>query len=259
MPDRKTEKKNIHSGHRQRMKERYINEGLDNFSPHEALELLLYYSVPQKDTNPIAHELIDRFGSFSAVLDAPKAYLDEVPGVGENTSVLIMLIKELYGYYLRDKRAKIKVFTNISEVGAFLRPHMVTESKEVVYEMCLNAKNELLGCKKLYSGGVNSTEFPMRDAVAYALALNASGVVIAHNHPNGLAMPSRRDLITTRTLKSLLESVGVFLLDHLIFDNTDFISLVSSNVLDKLPSGASLNQIDVRDFGDGLVYDDPLF
>ncbi len=200
---------NIHAGHRDRFRERFLQQEGRDMQPHELLELLLYYSIPRKDTNPIAHRLLEEFGgSFSSVLDAPVQRLEEIAGITHNTAVLIKLIPVLAKTYLTDKTDVGKrCLHNSDEFGRYLLPRYVGSVNEEVQVICLDSKHRLIHSKRVYEGKVNAVEISIHKIVEYALLNKASGIVIAHNHPNGIAIPSSADIETTM---KLAETLSVF-------------------------------------------------
>ena len=218
----------IHDGHRQRMKERFFHEGLDHFSQFEALELLLYYAIPRKDTNPIAHALIERFGSLEQVLDAPVEELEKVPGITRNVAVLMKLVTEMGRLYLIKRMKNIKVLRTIKECGEYLKPYFFGRVNETVYLLCLDAKCKVLACREVGEGSVNSANVPIRRIVEIALAVNATAVILAHNHPSGVAIPSEEDIATTRRVAAALSTVDVRLVDHIVVADEDFVSIAQS-------------------------------
>lgn len=218
----------IHDGHRQRLKERYRQEGLDSFNEINALELLLFYCVPRSDTNPLAHRLIAHFGSFSAVLDASVEELEKVEGVGHNISTFLSLIPQVDRYYNDKKNKDLLLLTSVAEYRRYLEPKFRNRKNEVVYMVCLDAKCKVLTCKELGEGSVNSAGVPIRRIVDVALKTNAATVILAHNHPGGLAFPSIDDRQTTNRVAQSLAAVDVVLADHLIFSDNDYISMVAN-------------------------------
>ena len=218
----------IHEGHRQRLKDRFRQEGLDGFNEVNALEMLLFYCVPRSDTNPLAHRLIERFGSFSGVLDASIEELEAVEGVGHNISTFLAFIPQLERYYNDNKNKNLKILTNVSQCGEYLRPKFINRKNEMVYMVCLDAKCKVLSCKQLGEGSVNSAGVPIRRIVDVALKMNASSVILAHNHPGGVAFPSSDDIQTTIRVSQALAGVDVVLIDHLIFADGDYTSIVDS-------------------------------
>lgn len=220
----------VHSGHRQRMRERFTKTGLDGFQDHEALELLLYYAIPRGDTNQIAHRLLEQFGSFSGVCDAPLEELQKVPGVGESSAILIHMLPSLSRRYLDDKYAEGTVLDTTERIGGYLKHKFVGRTNEVVYLVCLDNKNKLLYCDILVEGTINSAPITVRRIVEVAMRVAAASVVVAHNHPQGFALPSSDDIATTLKLRSALQMVSVRLLDHIIVAQDDFVSLADSGI-----------------------------
>lgn len=218
----------IHTGHRQRLKKRFLEEGLDSFTEVQALELLLFYCIPRKDTNPIAHALIARFGSLSQVLEAPVAELCKVPGISENAATLLHLNKEMGRFYLINRISKNTILATIEECAAYLVPYFFGRKVETVYLLCLDAKCKVLCCKEVGEGSVNSAGISVRKIVETALNANATTVVLAHNHPSGVALPSDEDIQTTRRIAIGLRAVEIHLADHIIVADDDYVSLAQS-------------------------------
>ena len=221
----------IHDGHREKMRQRFLKGGLDSFADHEALELLLYYAIPRRDTNPIAHALMERYGSLSAVLAAPVEDLKKVEGVGESAAILLKLAPQLYRKAKMSDAEQETILSSVERVGAYLLERFAGEKNEVVYQLCLDRKGKLLVCKKLGEGGVTSADLDIRRLVENALLTGASSVVLAHNHPSGVALPSRDDYAATDRAKTALNVVGVALTDHIIVADGDFVSMADSGYL----------------------------
>ena len=218
----------IHDGHRQRMKERFLAEGLDNFSDIQVLELLLFYAVPRQDTNPIAHALLERFGTLAQVLETPVAELEKVKGVGHNAAVLLNLSTELGRRYQVSRMMQTRILASIEECGKYLVPRFFGRRNETVFILCLDAKCKVLGCVEVGEGSVNSAGVPVRRIVETALAYNATTVILAHNHPSGLALPSGEDVQTTHRVAAALNAVEISLADHIVVADDDFVSIVQS-------------------------------
>lgn len=218
----------IHEGHRERMRERFRREGLDNFQEHEVLELLLQYCIPRKDTNPIAHELKNRFGSLAQVLDAPVEELEKVPGMGLHAATFLSLVTATGRYYLINRSMQEQILPTIEKCGAYLVPFFHGRRNEMVFLLCLDSKCKVLCCKQVGEGSVNSAGVSVRRIVEVALAMNASSVVLAHNHPSGLALPSGEDVVTTRRIATALDAVDICLVDHIVVADDDYVSLAQS-------------------------------
>ena len=216
----------IQDGHRQRVKNRFRKEGLDHFEERYVLELLLFYCIPRQDTKELACRLLDHFGSIVQVLEASAEELEKVPGVGEGVSTFLSLRSAVERYYQIKKAAQNEVIADTADAcGAFLRPYFLNKRNELVYLLCLDSKCKVLACKQLGEGSVNSANVPIRRIVEIALAANATSVILAHNHPGGLAIPSNDDIQTTYRLAQAMEAVDVQLADHFIFTDTDYISM----------------------------------
>ena len=218
----------VHAGHRKRLKERFRQEGLDSFDELHVLELLLFYCIPQKDTNLLAHELLDRFGSLPQVLEATAEELEKVPGVGEHVSTLLTLITDISRYYMVSRSARFDVLLTNEQCGDYLLPYFVGRRDETVFMLCLDAKCKVLCCKEVGRGSVNSAGVPVRRVVETALGVNATTVILAHNHPSGLAIPSSEDIITTRRIAIALDAVGIVLADHIVVADGDAVSMAES-------------------------------
>ena len=218
----------IHDGHRERMKKRFLEEGLDSFTQIQALELLLFYCIPQKDTNPLAHALLDRFGSLSQVLEAPVEELRKVPGVGAHTAIFLHLITEAGRFYLVNRSSQEKILPSLESCAEYMLPFFFGRKVETVFLLCLDAKCKVLCCKEIGEGSVNAAGISVRRVVETALNAGASTVVLAHNHPSGLALPSAEDIQTTRRVALALSAVEIHLADHIVVADGDYVSMVQS-------------------------------
>lgn len=220
----------IHEGHRQRMMLRFRNEGLDRFDQVQVLELLLFYAVPRKDTNEIAHRLIDRFGSVSRVMDAPIIELTKIPGVGEYVATYLHLVKDAGRYYQVVSTQKGAQLKDVEDCGRYMTPYFIGRQVETVFLLCLNANCNVICCREVGEGELNSAIISPRSIVEIALAEKASTVVLAHNHPSGVALPSQEDVVATKRLAAALATVDVMLFDHLIIADDDYVSLAQSGL-----------------------------
>ena len=216
-----------HDGHRQRLKREFLARP-DSFPDHKLLELLLFYSNPRSDTNPLAHELLERFGSLAGVLDAPVDELCKVKGMGEHGAALLKTAKELTGRYLTARTQVARLARSSRDYYALLRQYFFGARNEQTCLLCLDGKGKVLGIRRLGEGNVNAVAITTRLIAEAALSLNAAAVVLAHNHVSGLAFPSQDDIATTNDLAPFLSRMGVELLDHLIFVDDDMVSLRDS-------------------------------
>ena len=221
----------VHDGHRDRMRKRFLKNELNGFADHEALELLLYYAIPRGDVNPLAHALMDRFGSLSGVFSAPVELLAQVKGVGTQTAVLLRLVPQIaQRARLTDLERELALNTR-ARVGQYLLELFSRERNEAVYEICLDGKGKLLACRRLGEGSASAVNLDIRQIVQNAIVYAASSVILAHNHPSGVALPSQEDHAATLRVKAALEAIDVRLEDHIVVADHDFISFSQSGFL----------------------------
>lgn len=228
-PEEEARKPSVHTGHRKRIKQEFLVRP-DSFPDHKLLEMLLFYANPRTDTNPVAHALLTRFHSLSGVLDATPEELCKTEGIGEHAAVLLQLVKALGGRYLTSRTSLENIIQTTSEAEAILRPCFFGARNECAYLLCMDGKYKLLGVRKICEGNVNAVEITARKVAEEALSLNAAGVILAHNHVSGLALPSTEDRSTTTYLKQILTQLGITLVDHLIFVDDDMVSLRESGL-----------------------------
>lgn len=212
---------NLHSGHRQRLKARFMEEGLENFPAHNILELALFYTNRRQDTNEIAHLLINRFGSFAGVCDAPVQSLCEVPGVGPETAKFLKLIPELARAYETSKTENITVIDTPKKAISFFAPRFIGKNVECFMVAFMDGRGELLNCRTFAEGTDSKVIMDVSKILVEALGIHARAVILAHNHPNGFCAPSAQDIAMTDNAARLLNEVNVKLCDHLIFSKDD--------------------------------------
>lgn len=224
---------NPHQGHRENVRRRYTAGGLEVFAPHEILELLLYYAIPQKDTNPLAHRLIDAYGSLSRVLSAPAKELQTVEGVGERTAAFLSLVFQI-GRWIRleEKRAESVNFLSAEFAGRYVRELFAGRECEAVCELCLNQRGNLIMCHDAANRSIVSVLTDIRSLLQNAIFSNSEYVVIARNHPGGKAIPAPEDYASARRLQEAFRNVNIKLYDHIIVGNGDYVSLRESGFLD---------------------------
>lgn len=232
MAEKRGEKKpGIHTGHRQRMREEFLRTGAAGMEDHRLLELILFYAIPQGDVNPLAHRLVDEFGSLAGVFHATYDQLVKVPGVGHNTAVLLQLIPAAAARYMEQSASFDGQIVSIWQLKELLEPYFFSQRDEQAYLVCLDGKSKVLAIRKLGEGIVDTVQIVTRKVLEAALACNASQVVLAHNHVSGVACPSHADIDTTLRLKNLLAEADIALLDHLIFAGGDMVSMAQSGLL----------------------------
>ena len=223
----------IHDGHRARLRARYIEEGLAHFNEIDTLELLLFYAIPRRDTNELAHLLLQQFGSLDGVLGATTGDLCAVPGISENTAVLLHLFNDV-ARKCEISRQSIRIVNSSQDAGTFLLPYFYGLRDETVYLLCLDAKGKVLDCRALFKGSANGVAIAIRKIVEVALSVNATSVIMAHYHPGGLALPSAEDRAATLRIRAALQNLDIVLIDHIIVADQDFISMADSGLFQAL-------------------------
>lgn len=207
---------NIHKGHRERVKDEFRKNGLDHFQHHKILEFLLFYSIPRGDTNPAGHKLLERFGSFSGVFDAPVEMLEEVEGIGRETATFIKLVSEVIRKYMDDHTSQIDTLLDIEAAKEYMRYKFLCRTTEHILMICLSNNGKIIYSDILAEGSPETVSISPAKLVKTALRANASRVILAHNHPNGICNPSGRDLGTTSVMFQELRRVDIKLEDHII-------------------------------------------
>lgn len=216
--------KNIHEGHRKRLKQLFLENGLSTFANHTILELLLFYAVPRQDTNEIAHELLNEYKTVSGVFNAPFEELVNFKGLGENGATLIKLIPQLLSVYTISSNANSPM-DNVKIVCEYFQGCFIGVKTEQLRVCCLDDNLNIISCSVVQDGGVNAVPINVRKIVENTYRSNCSLIIIAHNHPNGTAMPSDADIMATRQLLNILQSVGIKLLDHIVVGRDGVVSM----------------------------------
>ena len=210
-----------HQGHRQRMRERVQNYGLDSLAEHEALEYVLYLTNAQKDTNGIAHDLIDRFGDFAAVLEASEEELCTVEGVGPATARMLHLLPQICRYYSRSR----------TSTTSYLMAKFAWSDYERAMLVSLDSRKRVRAAVWLREGTSDRVSLEIKSVVAAAIKGGTDTVVLCHNHPNGAALPSMEDIEATGSIAQALGLVNIYLLDHFILTDTEYFSMRDANRL----------------------------
>ena len=226
----KINKHNIHAEHRKRMKNRFKLHGIDIFEKHEILELALYYAIPRKDTNPIAHRLLERFGTIHDVMNAPFSALREVEGIGEEAACFIKFLVDIVRIYMEEKASSKETYRSREELNERLSMKFIGREIEIVSIILVDAKRKIIYDGIVNKGSHNSVDMYMRRIIELIVLYNAAGIVIAHNHPSGIALPSPQDIETTKKLGNVLAGMNVSFLDHIIVADNDFVSLREANI-----------------------------
>lgn len=225
--ENKEKPKNPHTGHRLRVKQKFLKNGFENMLDYEILEMLLFYSVPYKNTNVIAHNLINTFGSISSVFDSSVENLKSVEGITENSAILIKMIPNLLQVYNTDKYKLENVFNVKKACDVFLKK-FIGVINETVYLALADSAGRLIYIGKISEGNLNKSHIYVRKLISTVLQHNAKYAILSHNHPSGIALPSQSDIETTKKLKSILANLDIILIDHIIVANNDAVSMKSN-------------------------------
>lgn len=234
MSDKNIKNDNPHKNHRARLRETFRNAGVDGMPDHNILEFLLFYSIPRKDTNELAHKLIAEFGSLSRVFDATYEQLLEIDGMGESSALLISQIPGICRRYIEGKSTGKVNLSDPKDAQNYLKDKFYGCKTEMFYLLCLDSYGNLINCCKVAQGTPGTVLVDKRTVMQTACRNDADKVILAHNHPNGIAVPSREDLELTNDFSSMLSTVGIRVVDHIIVADNDTISLVSVDKFKRL-------------------------
>lgn len=258
----------MHTGHRGRVRERYERDGgFDSFQDHEMLESMLFQSLSRVDTNALAHRLINEFGSIKGVFDADYEMLQNVEGVGKTTAFNIKACLETFKRYEKCTHENVPRYTRISQIGLYFYNKYIGVTRERLYIMLFNNRMNLLDCVLVSEGSVTSTGIPLNKINDLIVQKKAAAVVLAHNHPDGLAAPSSNDLEVTDSVRQLLESIDVTLVEHLIIADNRFYPILkhrygmyrTSPVNNRVECGfyELFYDVDEAEYSFPLVFGDP--
>ena len=228
----------IHSGHRQRLRQRFLGEGLSALTDREVLELLLIYAIPQRDVSPLAAELLARFGSLAGALEADRQALTEVPGMGENAATLLSLIPQLSGRYEQSRLGERPVLTDPAGTARYARTLFSGAQEERIYLICLDLSGAVRGAQLLRKGTLDEVALYPREVVEQALRLHAHAVILAHNHPGGTPHASQADIDMTRRVVQALGTVGIRVLDHVIVSTAGVWSMAGGGLIESRPAAS---------------------
>ncbi len=221
----------MHEGHRERMRERYLQNGIDALAPHEVLELLLYYSQPRVNTNETAHHLLDSFHSIRGVLDADADALCRVKGMGKNSAILLTLIKDIVNIYNRGNLNPRPYVLTAMEAGIHIRRLIGERSKEAFYVFCLDGDGRIFSHRKVAEGSASGVNADISLIVEYALTHGAACIILAHNHPMGPVDPSENDILFTKKVQEAFKHLNIFVTDHIIVGDGYFYSMAAHCLL----------------------------
>lgn len=233
------QQKPLHADHRARMQARVRRDGLESLAEHEALEYLLFFAIPRKNTNPIAHALIQQFGSFCRVLEASEEELAKVEGIGPSSARLIHSVLEFARYYSLHKRSRRITLKDTDKAIEYVRPLFFGFQQEALYLIAMDDHYTPLRDIRVAEGLPNKLTFDMNKLARAAVSTGCTCAILAHNHPSGLAVASEADFATTVQVVKALGLLGIDVVDHLIVTASDASSMRQSG---RMPHFDSLNQ-----------------
>ena len=220
---------NVHKGHRQRLKNEILSyDDAAKIPPEKLLEMLLFYGIPQKDTAYIARDMLKRFGGLAGVFEADIDSLTEVKGMTRNAASLIKLMRPIGRAYLLAKYDENVTLKTFEEIGRYIQVKFFNLQAEAFCILCLNRLGEVIYFELISDGGIDSVGVSTRLIVEKVLKTKATAVVIAHNHPGAIALPSAQDIVITEQIALALASVDVNLVDHIILSDDDYVSMAQS-------------------------------
>lgn len=222
--------KNSHFNHRKRIKNKYKIHGIDIFENHEVLEFVLFYVVPRKNTNEIAHQLLDKFGTINGVLEAPMLALQEVDGIGQEAALFIKLLMDIVRIYTEGKKSIQNTYIDRHDLNSRLCAKFIGRKNEASAMILVDSKNKILYNGIISKGCHNSVDVYLRRIIELIVLYNAAGIVFAHNHPSGIALPSKNDIITAKKLKTAFNTMNVKFIDNIIVVDNDFISFADCHM-----------------------------
>ena len=221
--------KDIHKKHRIRAKTSFLRDGFDETTPpHTMLELLLFYVIPQKDTNPIAHALIEKFNDVSGVLTAPVEELIKVPGITPNGACLIKSILPIANRYFYEADKRKHFIVSKDDAREFLFRRFLGVEVETVYMLSIDNKAQILSCKRIAEGSDIAVSVSSKTILEEIVRTNAAAIMLAHNHPRGYAFPSPADIRVTMDIAKTLRYLDVMFMDHIIIADADYVSMIQS-------------------------------
>ena len=220
------------TGHRERMRNRYLQAGGEGFPDYDLLELLLSYAVVRRDVKGVSRDLLQRYKSLTAIMDLSVEELSQIPGLGKRSALLIVLIREFCTRYLEARVRESDLLQSVDALKDYARMKLAGARNEEMMLVCLDAKNHVISSRIISKGTVDSTVVYPRDIAAEALGCQASGIILIHNHPSGVTDPSRSDRVFTKQIRDALHPLDIRLLDHLIVSRSDVYSFLENGLLE---------------------------
>ncbi|NLB78568.1 MAG: DNA repair protein RadC [Clostridiaceae bacterium] len=225
---------NVHEGHRSRIKERYKDEGLDNFSDHEVIELLLFYSIPQRDTNTLAHRMIKEFGTLHDLLEADPRDIERRCKVSLNTAILVSMVAPLSRRYLKQKWGNRPIINSSTTAGNYTLSLFAGRIYECFFVICLDSQNHVNHSALVHEGTINEAPVYPRIIVETVLRHKANSIILAHNHPGGSLKASGADIDVTRKICQAMKTISINVVDHIIVAGDRYFSFAEQGLLDSI-------------------------
>ena len=227
----KIEKSDSHSGHRQRLRDRFLIGGLQGFQDYEVIEMLLSLGTPRKDCKQTAKDALKKFGSLNAVLDADPAELQEINGIGPNNVFGLKLTQTVARRYLSQRIIGKEVITSVEEVMDYLKHNLKNKKQEIFSVIYLNGRNEIIEMEDLFEGTLTSSVVYPREVIKKVLKKHAAALIFVHNHPSGNPDPSDEDISITNKLKAAAATIDVKVHDHIIVAGNEYYSFADHNLI----------------------------
>lgn len=254
----KIDSSNIHKNHRSRLKQQFLKNGLASLSDVQKLELLLYFSIPQRDTNPLAHALLNEFGSIKNVLLASTDQLQKVSGIKETSATLIKLVSDLMNI-INMPDTKLAFINNPTEACEFCSKFYQGVDVEQFYVVCIGKDNHIIKYKMINTGLLDEVPIQIRAITHFAIEQKCSRIIISHNHPNGTARASDEDIRFTFSLlcSCLLNNIDI--LDHVIIGKNELYSFKNGGIMDGLRNRASKSILLSKDMQANISENESLY
>jgi DNA repair protein RadC len=221
----------IHAGHRRRIKDRFIKEGLDHFEDHQILELLLFFSIPRKDTNELAHIMLKEFGSLATLFESTPEDIARRCPVTENTAILVSMVPSLAKRYFKGRWGEKPLLNSSTKAGQYAVSIFTGLKYEAFYVICLDSQNKVNHAAKVHEGTINEAPVYPRLIVETALRHQANSIIISHNHPGGSLNPSNADIEVTKRISSAVEAISIKVVDHIIVAGEHYYSFAENGRL----------------------------
>lgn len=225
------DKENLNTGHRNRIREKFIKAGLESFLDYEKLELLLTYAIPRRDIKPIAKELLKKFKSISAVLEADIEELIKIKGIQRNTAIMIKVVREFFSTYMNDKIIGLNVINSPKTVIDFCKARLYGKTNENYMLLYLDNQNQVIKFDIIQEGTIDKVIIYPRKIIERVIKNKAKGLILVHNHIGNSSQPSKNDIYLTDKMLSIAKKLDIDILDHIIICKNNYFSFQENNFL----------------------------